>query len=65
MKVVFKHNHEIGPDYYNTYSFTKKITDEDVELLKYESRRLAKHEANINGCVMKQNKKRRLLANIC
>ena len=34
VKVVFKHNHEIGPDYYNTYSFTKKVTDEDVELLK-------------------------------
>ena len=33
VKVVLEHNHEIGSDYYNTYSLTKKVTDEDVELL--------------------------------
>ena len=34
VKVVLEHNHEIGPYYYHTYSFNKKVTDEDVELLK-------------------------------
>ena len=34
MKVALEHNHEIGPDYFKTYSFNKKVTGEDVELLK-------------------------------
>ena len=33
LKVVLEHNHEIGPEYYGAYGFSKKLTDEDIELV--------------------------------
>jgi hypothetical protein len=30
---VFDHNHEIGPQHYSSYSFTKKLTEADIDLV--------------------------------
>ena len=34
VKVCLKHSgHEIGPEVYSSYSFTKKLTQEDIEFV--------------------------------